>query len=113
MLVSLSRDTGTDVAAFLALNAARTALDAAIPDEVLDQLRPPWWQARVIDMLFTEERLVSSELSQSKVALLGIPALLTSSFTRSLRFSAHHGLRVVRRRVAFRFPGVAPQSWRG
>ena len=113
VLVSMSRETGTDVAAFLALNAAQASLGAAIPRDVLEQLRPSWWQGRVIDLLFTEERLVSAELGRSKVALLGVPALLSSSFSRSIRFSAHHGLRVLRRRVAFRFPAIAPPSWRG
>ncbi|MFL5320840.1 MAG: nucleotidyltransferase family protein [Myxococcaceae bacterium] len=111
-VVALASRTGFAVPLWSALTSAERCFDAEIPPHVLRELSPSLPRARVLGVLFSEARLHEGAFTDDR-KLYAAQFLMTATANRAVRFATHHTLRAAKRKVAFRFPDLAPRSWRG
>jgi hypothetical protein len=112
VVVERARESRMQAAVFLALNAAKEAFLAPIPDTVLRDLTPPLWQAALFRRLFSPNALVEASLDGKWRRYATLP-LLAAGPREMAGFTLHHLGRGLRRKVALRFPSLAPTHWRG
>ncbi len=65
-VVEVARATAFGHLAWYALEAARRAVGAAVPERVLAELAPPQWQQELARHFFTDERLLETRLVERK-----------------------------------------------
>jgi hypothetical protein len=112
-VVSIARDSRMQAPTFLALNAAREAFYAPVPESVLKELKPPAWQGALFRRWFSPEALVRAPLAGKKWTQYATLPLLASGLGESTGYALHHLGRGLRRKFAIRFPALAPERWRG
>lgn len=112
-VVSLGRKSGYASPLWCALHSAHVAFDTNIPEGVLSALSPWGPRAALLARLFSPERLVRRTLDEHRVQQYLVRTALVASTVDAGRYVAHHGTRVTKRRLAERFPSLAPWHWRG
>lgn len=98
-VVERAKDTGTPHLVWYGWETARLLLEAPVPEEVLASLAPPWWQQVLARQVFSETRLVETELARSKPAWMAAKLLLTPRGGAMVRYTAR---RLEKRLRAFR-----------
>ena len=104
---------GTSVALYTALELAARYLDAPVPPIVLERMRHKLWQSTFERSYFTEKRLLSAPSGDHGRQTMALNLLLIDGNLRKIRFGAHHTWHGLRRKLAGRFPNIAPHHWRG
>jgi hypothetical protein len=112
-VVSVARAARMQSPVYLALRAARDAFGAQVPEAALAALRPPSWQEALFQRLFSPEVLVEAPLADRKWSRYAVLPFLASGPREGAAYALHHLQRGLKRKVAFRLPGLAPTSWRG
>lgn len=113
LFVRFAQQTRLTVPTYVALRAAREAAAAPVPQDVLDALAPGFLHRRVLDSLFSGDRLVERSFVAEKLHPVLQKMLLCSSAAQMARFFAHHASRAAKRRIALRLPQLTPAQWRG
>lgn len=113
-VLASARHAGVQTPLYTALRALVRGLGGTqVPAYVLEALRPSWVQARVIDEVFSEQRLVYSVATTTKWRTYATLPFLASGPVRMARFVAANVKHAAQRKVAFAFPRVFPARWRG
>jgi hypothetical protein len=97
--IALARQTHMPSLVFYALDAARRAVAAAVPPEVLDALRPSPLRQLTARGVFSDERLVETALATHKVIWAASKLVLADSRPRVVLFSARRALWEGRKRL--------------
>ena len=110
-LVAIARESGMQTPAYFALRTSHQAMGAKVPDWVLEQLRPPRWQACLGHFIFSEQRLVDTSFAELRYSWMVAP-FLASNLSRIVRASLYLAWRAPLRKIARHFPKMAPAHWR-
>lgn len=93
-----AREGGHAGLAFFALEAARRALGAKVPEATLAALRPSRWQEALARRLFSDERLATAYLARHKSAWYVAKGLLAQDVAGPARLGLSRLLSAARRR---------------
>jgi hypothetical protein len=110
-VIAAARESKMHGPVYFALRTARIAMNANVPEWVLDELRPFAWQVFLGGFLFSEKRLVDSNFAEFKYSWIAAP-FLASNFWRTSRAALHLAWRAPLRKLARHFPTLAPAHWR-
>jgi len=110
-VIAAARESKMQAPVYFALRTARTAMNADVPERVLDELRPFGWQVFLGGLIFSEKRLVDSNFAEFRYSWMAAP-FLASDFWRTSRAALHLAWRAPLRKLARHFPTLAPAHWR-
>jgi len=110
-VIESARESGVQTPAYFALRTAHRAMDAQVPDWVLEKMRPPRWQTCLGHFIFSEARLVDTSFAELRFSWMVAP-FLASDLSRIARASLYLAWRAPLRKIARHFPKMAPAHWR-
>ena len=110
-VIAAARAHRVEAPAFFALAVAAQALEADVPPAVLDALRPGLGRAGLL-RAFTPEALADARWSAKWPGYLAT-TLFSTGPREMVAYALHHTWHATRRAVAFRFPKLTPEHWRG
>jgi hypothetical protein len=112
-VVARARAAGLQGPAGVAFHLLRRALAAEVPPGVDAALGMGPWHATLASQVFCDRRLEQAPWLGRKWTCFALTTVLTSTPGALLRFTGHHTVRGVKRRLARRFPEMVPPAWGG